>query len=808
MRERVSKFKLFISVYLIIVALILFVRSILLTMPSYRGSRNLPHEYSYNGIASLSMYNETMVYERRPKPAMYIRGTNLSLRVYGWYRLYDRLSSPRGIKVAICNTAREYIRWIAVYLNGRLQKNITGSIRPGYCISTRVYMPMYLRYSDGWPRRFLVEFVSSAGGYASFVVNAEPVPALLWSFQGNESLMPPTIGDIDNDGESEIVVAGGNITYCLDYNWISVSHNLESPHPYPYDYDNTWVITCPGAEAMRVHFSYIEVVSGRDFVFIMDAEDDLIVRYTGHHYDFWTPEVPGDTIKIRLWSLGSPWEPTDNGLVIDAYAYKRPMQMPWMFDAQNKITVAPLLADVDGDQRLEVIICSENSTLFCINASGYIKWSFTMDSPTYALPTIADMDHDNNGDIIVGSHNGTIYIINGTGALVQNFTVGSETYAYKHIYGHIVISDLEGDGCNEIFIVATSATHARSKLYCINNNGTERWGFDTGYGGVGPYQWYCISPPAIADVNADGAKEVIVNSPEGVKCFAYNGTELWNLTLRGYTAPTIADVDGDGSMEILLSAGDPERRWWGIYCLDGSGSIRWEHIAVSGGPGARSSPSIFDINNDGKLEVMCIFQHCCDRFLTCVNCSGRWLWSQCLTSDVVSTPIIADVDNDGELEALLSIGQELKCLYIGIGKGVHWPMGGGGLSHAGIYVYPLIDIAINITVGWNLISFPFEPLNNSISGVFSEKLSLIKAIYGFEGGEWLYWLENAPNATLTSMNQGKGYWVLAKDGFNLTVRGRIRTPLPSLCCEWNLIGPISCSPLPVHKAVKLSLIHI
>ena len=75
---------------------------------------------------------------------------------------------------------------------------------------------------------------------------------------------------------------------------------LESPHPYPNAYDNTWTITEPGAEKMRIHFSYIEVEARRDFVYIYDKNDVEITRSAISNYDIWTPWVTGDTIKVRL----------------------------------------------------------------------------------------------------------------------------------------------------------------------------------------------------------------------------------------------------------------------------------------------------------------------------------------------------------------------------------------------------------------------------------------------------------------------------------------------------------------------------
>lgn len=79
-------------------------------------------------------------------------------------------------------------------------------------------------------------------------------------------------------------------------------HVLESPHPYPDSYDYTWTITKPGFESIAVHFVNVSVEKGYDFVYVYDADWNLIESYTGNYTDKWSLSVPGDTIRIRLRS--------------------------------------------------------------------------------------------------------------------------------------------------------------------------------------------------------------------------------------------------------------------------------------------------------------------------------------------------------------------------------------------------------------------------------------------------------------------------------------------------------------------------
>jgi subtilisin family serine protease len=77
---------------------------------------------------------------------------------------------------------------------------------------------------------------------------------------------------------------------------------LESPHPYPNNFNQTWTITKPGYTNIAIHFSTIDVEKGWDYLYVLDAFDDVIATYSGEYSDIWTPSVSGDTIKIRLSS--------------------------------------------------------------------------------------------------------------------------------------------------------------------------------------------------------------------------------------------------------------------------------------------------------------------------------------------------------------------------------------------------------------------------------------------------------------------------------------------------------------------------
>lgn len=81
---------------------------------------------------------------------------------------------------------------------------------------------------------------------------------------------------------------------------------LESSHPYANNTDETWVLNKPGAQSVAVTFSSdTSVESGWDYIYIYDANDVLIGKYTGNELASKQIVVLGDTVKIRLTSDSS-----------------------------------------------------------------------------------------------------------------------------------------------------------------------------------------------------------------------------------------------------------------------------------------------------------------------------------------------------------------------------------------------------------------------------------------------------------------------------------------------------------------------
>lgn len=200
--------------------------------------------------------------------------------------------------------------------------------------------------------------------------------------------------------------------------------------------------------------------------------------------------------------------------------------------------------------------------------------------------------------------------------------------------------------------------------------------------------------PILVDVNSDYRTELVVAWRDGITCFTLEGEVLWNRELRPLTPPAAAylglsdwgsvvvlsddglvsldlrtgelewsshvdakpippvmhDVNGDSIPEIFVASR-------GLEVLDGRGRVL-EVIEVD----PVAYPSIFDVNGDGRLEVVVPAE------------DGLYVLPGLRLELKVNTPAtIADVDGDGWQEIL--VGSEDGLIMVDEGEGYVYRLG-------------------------------------------------------------------------------------------------------------------------------------
>ena len=109
----------------------------------------------------------------------------------------------------------------------------------------------------------------------------------------------------------------------------------------------------------------------------------------------------------------------------------------------------------------------------------------------------------------------------------------------------------------------------------------------------------------------------------------------------------------------------------------------------------------------------------------------------------------------------------------------------------------LSGFLLQLQAGWNLISLPVVPSQPAIGKLLLPLVQLheLVIVWSFTPpSTWTFYNPGPPvSGTLTTMVDGKGYWVNVKDAVNMTVVGYVIVPgaVPpsySLAAGWNLVG--------------------
>jgi hypothetical protein len=103
--------------------------------------------------------------------------------------------------------------------------------------------------------------------------------------------------------------------------------------------------------------------------------------------------------------------------------------------------------------------------------------------------------------------------------------------------------------------------------------------------------------------------------------------------------------------------------------------------------------------------------------------------------------------------------------------------------------------SIDLVAGWNLISLPLIPLDSAINAVLAGILDNVISVWHYDAAA-KRWYSFAPGASsdLTSMRDGKAYWINMKAAQNLTLAGRENAVPPALpptydvVAGWNMVG--------------------
>lgn len=261
----------------------------------------------------------------------------------------------------------------------------------------------------------------------------------------------------------------------------------------------------------------------------IDGDDakEIIIGSNDMMLHIWRGDgTPITAIDLSQWIWTTPvYDSSSNVIYANSFdgrlfAVKSNGDTLWiaMEPSLSYTTSSPVVGDIDGDSRNEIIVTTGVGKVVCVDDSGKIKWSIALkDTPFYSSPALADIDKDSYLDIILAAGN---------------------------------------------------------KIYALNHNGTYLPGFPINTGAKEAFQ----SSPVIGDVDDDGNPEIIVSSPDGKLLVYQNDGKAkpgFPLSMAGktYSTPALADLDNDGDIEIVVGCDDGKLYVWSLP--QSYGELHW-----------------------------------------------------------------------------------------------------------------------------------------------------------------------------------------------------------------------------------------
>ena len=417
---------------------------------------------------------------------------------------------------------------------------------------------------------------------------------------------PPTIADINNDGNNELLVPAYNGKV---YGWDASGHPLPG---FPLTSIAGWHIRGRLALGDLDHDGNLEIAAGVESP----------ARGVGAKIYIWRP----DGTVLTGWPQDTACHPVSGG--------------------QYCGIAAIILADIDDDGTLEVIAGTDNRDITNPDPSLYVpnlyvwrstgqavagEWPVEDDHNVAIIGAMAagDLNGDGKADIVTGRDYNRLFAYDNRGNDLPGWPVyvfwpydtsgwGADQIEFAR--SAVTLADLDADGILEYIVpglrrYANSATYYNTELLVYAPNG-QRWrGWETPASGTSPLSnmdWRMLQAPAIGDLNGDKQPDIVVTTQDGwVRAYTPAKQLLWSFDyaqgrLQYASEPVIGDVDGDGWNEVLFGTFDANLSNVGtfsVWILGHNGSIKPGAPLAVDAPGITSAPALADLDSDGKLEI-------------------------------------------------------------------------------------------------------------------------------------------------------------------------------------------------------------
>jgi subtilisin family serine protease len=338
--------------------------------------------------------------------------------------------------------------------------------------------------------------------------NVDPSKSGAFSIQ-----VSPAAGDLDGDGYPEI--AAGNIFREI-YVWNRFGELLPGWPKMAAGYANT-MTTLMIADVNGDGKSELIVCANSVSLSVLDVYGNTLPGWPVilPPFDFFNfpsvADLDGDGKKEIIFNT---WD--SNGEKIIVYGSNGLLKPGWPLNLgpESEASIAPSVADIDGDGNLEIVAKDSNKNLFLLHPDGTVLpgWPKALPDLNIKSVVLADVNADGKADVVIRGYKESdfrlkdfFYALDASGNILPGWPIQTgENLSYNTLNGPAAVLDIDGDGIRDL--IGEADVNAYDMAYAITafrTDGTKIPGFPkpTKYPGM-------KQSPAIMDFDGDGKLEV------------------------------------------------------------------------------------------------------------------------------------------------------------------------------------------------------------------------------------------------------------------------------------------------------------